>query len=439
MADSDPDFTTREAHRAWLAAEAQLPAGFRAGTTRFGFTPAEVGKPAHMDLTVLASDEPSDAFAAVFTRNAFAGAPVIVGRRRLHEPALGAILVNNKIANVCAPGGEATVERLCAALGARLGLPPSAVLTASTGVIGWRLPEDEIIAHLDQAVAALQGESVLPAAEAIITTDLYPKVRSLELPGGARLVGIAKGAGMIEPDLATMLVYLLTDADLDRGFLREVLPSVVDDSFNCISIDSDTSTSDSVVLWSSRSGPVVSESDFSVALATVCRRLAEDVVRNGEGVRHVQRVSVLGAPDRHLARSLGKAVINAPLWKCALAGNDANVGRLVQAIGKHLGSLRPGLPVERLNLAIGDEEVFAGGTFHLDPQREARLAAYLEKAQLYSSQPAENGTFTPPVSWPPHPRRVEITIDLGLGDFDQVVVGNDLTHEYVSENADYRS
>ncbi|MDR2845272.1 MAG: bifunctional ornithine acetyltransferase/N-acetylglutamate synthase, partial [Puniceicoccales bacterium] len=336
MASTNNTFATAAAHRAWLASQAALPQGFRVGTTRFNFTPAEAPKPAAMTLTLIALDKPSPDFAAVFTKNAFPGAPVIVGRKRLDSPALGAILVNNKISNVCAPGGVELAERVCAGAARLLGLAPEQVLPSSTGVIGWRLPETDILAALPKVTESLASGSILPAAEGIVTTDLYPKIRRADLAGGS-IVAIGKGAGMIEPNLATMLVYILTDIAVPRALLREMLVRAVNPSFNAISIDSDMSTSDTVVLVSSGKVPFAdADADaFEAALTRVCRDLAEDIVRNGEGVHHVVRVRVSGAPDAAAARALGKAVINAPLFKCAVAGNDPNVGRLVQALGKH--------------------------------------------------------------------------------------------------------
>jgi glutamate N-acetyltransferase/amino-acid N-acetyltransferase len=431
-------FSSRSVHRAWLATQARLPAGFRVGTTRFAFTPREVPKPAEMTLTLIALDRPTPAFAAVFTRNAFPGAPVVIGRRRLAEPALGAILVNNKISNVCAPGGVEAAERVCSETARLLGQHPREILPSSTGVIGWQLPADEILAALPRVVAALRNESILPAAEGIVTTDLFPKVRSVALAGGC-VVGIAKGAGMIEPNLATMLVYILTDLAVPRDALRAMLARAADVSFNSISVDSDTSTSDTVVVVSSGRVACPDLAAFEAALTTVCRDLAEDVVRNGEGVHHVVRVRVTGAPAPGLARSLGKAIVNAPLFKCAVAGNDPNVGRLIQAIGRHVGANEPGLDLAQLRARIGGIEIFAHGALQLDPAKEAKLGAHLKQAELYASRPPKNGVFSPPVDFPAHERCVEIEVDLGLGAASATVLGGDLTHEYVSENADYRS
>lgn len=439
MSSTNLNFADRASHRAWLASQAALPAGFRVGATAFDFTPSEAPKPARMTLTLIAFDRPSADFGAVFTRNAFPGAPVLVGRRRLEEPALGAILVNNKISNVCAPDGVATAERVCAETARLLGLAPTQVLPSSTGVIGWELPAEAMLAALPAAVAALGGGSILPAAEGIVTTDRYPKVRRAAVGGGS-IVGIAKGAGMIEPNLATMLVYLLTDLAVPRAELRPMLARASDASFNAISVDSDTSTSDTVLLASSGRVPCPDLGAFERGLATVCRDLAEDVVRNGEGVRHVIRVSVRRAPDAASARALGKAVVNAPLFKCAVAGNDPNVGRLVQAVGKHLGDRSGGIDPARLRFAIGGIEIFAQGAFRLDPGKETALAAHLRGAELYASTKPENGIFAVPIDYPPHERCVEVEIDLNTsGKGEATVLGGDLTHEYVSENADYRS
>ena len=432
-------FTDRASHRAWLSSNAALPAGFRVGSARFEFTPAEAPKPAKMTLTIIALDRASPDFAAVFTRNAFPGAPVIVGRKRLAEPALAAVVINNKISNVCAPGGVEASERVCAEAARLLGAAPAAILPSSTGVIGWGLPVAAMLGSLPAAVSALAAGSIMPAAEGIVTTDLYPKVRRAAVGKGS-IVGIAKGAGMIEPNMATMLVYILTDLAVPRAELRRMLSAAVEPTFNAISIDSDTSTSDTVALISSSLVPCPDLAEFERALQGVCSDLAEDVVRNGEGVRHVIRVRVRGAPDFRAARALGKAIVNAPLFKCAVAGNDPNVGRLVQAIGKHVGASAPGTDVSRLRVTMGGIEIFSGGAFRLDPAKESALVAHLVSAELYKSAPPKDGVFAPPSDFPAHERCVDIEVDLGGKDgASATVLGADLTHEYVSENADYRS
>jgi glutamate N-acetyltransferase/amino-acid N-acetyltransferase len=442
MSSTHLTFSDAAAHAAWLETQAAPPAGFRTGVARFNFTPLEAPKPATMTLTLVALDNPTPDFAAVFTKNAFPGAPILVGRRRLDEPSLGAILVNNKISNVRAPGGEGVAERLCASAAGLLGLAPGQVLPSSTGVIGWRLPEAEFADALPAAVAALSAGSLLPAARGIMTTDLYPKIRREALGGGVgggSIVAFGKGAGMIEPNLATMLVYVLTDVAVPRAALRPMLARAVEASFNAISIDGDMSTSDTVALVSSGKVPCADEAAFEAALTRVCRDLAEDIVRNGEGVHHVIRVRVGGAPDAATARALGKALVNAPLFKCAVAGNDPNVGRLVQAVGKHIGNHAPAVDASRLRASIGGVEIFADGVFQLNPAKEAALNAHLKDAELYASAADATGFFAPPVRFPRHERAVEISLDLGGGTGAAEVLGADLTHEYISENADYRS
>jgi glutamate N-acetyltransferase/amino-acid N-acetyltransferase len=272
-----------------------------------------------------------------------------------------------------------------------------------------------------------------------MTTDLYPKVRRASAGEGS-VVGIAKGAGMIEPNLATMLVYVLTDLDVPRTALRAALDEAVEATFNCISVDSDTSTSDTVVLLSSRRRPAPPGGAFAQALAQVCAGLAEDVVRNGEGVHHVVRVTVMRGRTYDEARGIAKAVANSPLLKAAVNGNDPNVGRLLCAVGKHAGAL--GLPLDpsKVRMKVGGEVVLEAGAMRLDPEKERRLVAHLKAAELYASAPPRDGlTFRAPLDFPPHGRRVEVEIDLAMGPSSCAVVGADLSHEYVTENADYRS
>ena len=385
-------FASVEAHLSALAAEAALPRGFRVGTHSFGFRPRELpDSEARMTVTLLALDRPTSAWGAMFTSNAFPGAPVLVGRRRLASGGpLQAVVINNKISNVCAPGGVEASERVCAATAGALGLPsPELVLPCSTGVIGWQLPVDAMLAGLPGAVAALQADSILPAAAGIMTTDMFPKLRSAPVRGtrGGRIVGIAKGAGMVEPNLATMLVYILTDVDVPREVLRALLPAAVGPTFNALSIDSDTSTSDTVVALSSGAVPrgEATEADLRSAITDVCAALSEDIVRNGEGVQHVMRVAVKGAPSEALARAVGKAIVNSPLFKCAVAGNDPNVGRLVAAIGKCIGvsPTHSAMDLSRATIDMGGIRIFGEGQFVLGPETERKLVDHLRSAQLW--------------------------------------------------------
>jgi glutamate N-acetyltransferase / amino-acid N-acetyltransferase len=438
MSSTDLRFGGRAAHRAFLEEQAPLPAGFRVGTCGLEFLPVELPRPARMNLALVALERPTPLFAARFTRNAFPGAPVLVGRRRLAAPTVGALVVNNKVSNVCAPGGEEAAERVCAGAARLLGILPEQVLPASTGVIGWRLPVDRMLEELPAAGAALQGRTALPAAEAILTTDLFPKVRRAAVGGGS-VVGFAKGAGMIEPNLATLLVFLLTDLAVGREPLRAALAAALDASFNRISVDSDTSTSDSAFLLSSGLRPAPAPEAFLEALTRVCADLAEDVVRNGEGVHHVIRVAVGGAAAEAEAVAVGKAVVNSPLLKAAVNGNDPNVGRLLCAVGKVAGAAGIPLDPARVVMRVGGEVVLQGGAMRLDPATEQRLVAHLRQAELYASAASPGGLFKPPIDYPPHERCVEIAIDLGRGTAAATVLGADLSHEYVTENADYRS
>jgi glutamate N-acetyltransferase/amino-acid N-acetyltransferase len=295
-----------------------------------------------------------------------------------------------------------------------------------------------MIQALPAAVGALAAGSVLPAAEGIVTTDLYPKVRRAALGAGS-VVGIAKGAGMIEPNMATMLVYLLTDLAVPREALRAALRRAVNRSFNLITIDSDTSTSDTVAALASGMHPCPDLGAFEAALTTVCQDLAEDLVRNGEGVHHVVRATVRGCPNEIVARGVAKAVLNSPLVKSAICGNDPNVGRIVMAIGKYLGAHHPGLDLSALRVWMGGQIIYELGALRLDPAKEAALVEHLRATELYASAAPDGTIFRPPIDYPPHERAAELVIDLGLGPAEAIALGADLTHEYVSENADYRS
>lgn len=431
-------FASAEEYRAHLERESILPLGFRVGKAALTFSPVESEhvSSAKMNITVIALDKPSQQYAMCFTSNAFPGCPVRVGKRRLAAGApLQAVVVNNKVSNVCPGGdGEADSEAICAAVAAALDLPGGAasVLPASTGVIGWRLPVDEMVATMPAAVASLQAESALPGAEGIMTTDRYPKVVSAILPGGARIMAMAKGAGMIEPRMATMLCFILTDADLPcgRDELQSMLAKAVPASFNAISIDGDESTSDTVALLSSGKVPCTDVAAFEAALADVCRDMAHQLVRNGEGTEHVLRVAVAGASSDAAALRVGRAVVNGPLFKCAVSGNDPNVGRLVGKVGQALGAAGEAAYAEGAVFKIDGKTIFEKGKFTLDDRQEAELSAHLRQAQVDAELP-----------YPPHFRVVDVEVELGGkgGEGQAVMLGSDLTKGYVECNADYRS
>mmetsp|Transcript_26135 Transcript_26135/g.60730 ORF Transcript_26135/g.60730 Transcript_26135/m.60730 type:complete len:289 (+) Transcript_26135:266-1132(+) len=284
---------------------------------------------------------------------------------------------------------------------------------------------------IPQAVKNLQSDSCLNAATAIMTTDRYPKLRSITLSNGARIVGIAKGAGMIEPNMATMLAYILTDAVVDKKTLQSMLSDVSDKSFNCISVDGDESTSDTVALVASNQIPLEDQAEFQEALEEVCCGLAADLVRNGEGTGHVMRVEITNYPgSSEEATRLGRHVCNSPLFKCAVSGNDPNTGRLAGAIGSFMGKFNPDGSTADMTLTLGGRVIFAEGKFVLEGDSvEKELSNHMKDAQFDETE-----------EFPSHQRFVEIGVDFGgAGTGKAVVIGSDLTAEYVSVNADYRS
>lgn len=421
-----------DSEAAWLEhlrAHSSLPQGFQAAVGNLAFVPAErpSEKPYSMNLALIRADSPLESFAGVFTRNKMPGAPVLVARERMQQPCVSGVLVNNRISNVCSPTGIADIGRLTDELARLCGGTAEEYLSASTGIIGWSLPIDAMVGALPALQQQLGRADGLDVARAIMTTDSFPKLRAARC-GEARVVGIAKGAGMIEPNLATMLVFFLTDATLERGRLRAMLPRVAEQTFNCISIDGDQSTSDMVLALSSGVYPVA-EDEFESCLTALAAQLAQDIVRNGEGTEHVIRVRVHGVAGAREASALAKAVVNSPLVKTAVYGNDPNVGRIIGALGDCAGNCDIALDPRTVRLSIGTEEVFAGGVFRLDKEKENRLCSYLKQAAF---DPDRCG-------FPQHERTVDIDIQLGAGAAEATVYGSDLSHGYVTENADYRT
>lgn len=330
---------------------------------------------------------------------------MIVGRKRIAAGGpLHALVINNKVSNVCAGGdGVGNAEQVCEAVAQALDLPGGSdtVLPSSTGVIGWRLPAKELAEDLaPKAVANLQSGSALEAAQAICTTDRYPKVRSKTLSCGARIVGIAKGAGMIEPNMATMLSYIMTDATIPKARLQEMLAKAVDQSYNSISVDGDESTSDTVALVASNQVKDTDEAEFEQALQAVCKGLSADIVRNGEGTGHVMRVEISNMPGTsHDARRLGRHIVNSPLFKCAVSGNDPNTGRLAAAIGSYMGKFKNDENVKEMELTLGGRVIFSNGKFVLEGDEvELELSDHMEDAQ-----------FNEHSDYPPHQKFVEST------------------------------
>jgi glutamate N-acetyltransferase / amino-acid N-acetyltransferase len=407
-------------HRSPLAPEG-FPAIPPVAGARFAALDAGIRYRGRRDLTLIEL-APGTAVAGVLTRSTTAGHPVLWCREILPHGRARAVIVNAGNANVFrgAEGDEA-VRAEAGAVAAALGCRPDEVLVASTGVIGERLPVERITARVGELVAELRADAIEAAARAIMTTDTFPKGASATANiGGAAvtIAGIAKGSGMIAPDMATMLAFVVTDAALPADVLRTLLREGADASFNAITVDSDTSTSDTLLLFATGQAghpPVEGPGDpalagFRGALLAVLTDLAHQVVKDGEGAQKFIAVAVRGAQDDASARRIGLAIANSPLVKTAIAGGDANWGRVVMAVGKS------GEPVEmaRLGVAFGGHPVARDGAA-VPGLDEAPVAAHLAG------------------------REIAIEVVVGAGPGSATVWTCDLTHGYIDINADYRS
>ncbi len=380
-----------------------LPTGFTCAARSCGLKPD--GQP---DLALFYSAEPAQA-AAVFTRNQVPGAPIIVGREIIQKGRLRAVVVNSKVSNVgTGEEGVRNARRMGAAAAQELGVPADEVLMSSTGVIGVRLPIERIEAALEGMGAELQSDPLV-AARAIMTTDTVPKALSLSV-GAATLSAVGKGAGMIAPNMATMLVYIFTDAELAPGVADPLLRAAVADSFNMLSVDTDTSTSDTCVLMANGLAGPVDERAFAEALNALCIRMAEMLARDGEGATKLLRATVEGARSVEEARRMARSIVESPLVKTMAYGGDPNVGRVLMALGKCFACE---LDAARLTIRIGGALGYADGA-RLDFEDAAVRA-------ILSGDP------------------VDIRVDLGLGDGRATAFGCDLTPGYIAENAAYYS
>lgn len=381
-----------------------------------------------MNLAVIESD-PGATTVGVTTSNRFCGAPVVLARERLPAGDVRAIVVNNKVANVAAGTGLHDARTVAAALARERSLPEEQTLSVSTGVIGWSLPTERMVAAL-RGISASAADAV-DVAEAIMTTDRYPKL-AWTRRSGVTCLGIAKGAGMIEPNLATMLGFIMCDAQVDRDRLGRVFRRVVAATFNTISVDGDQSTSDMVVCTANgASGTEVSEEELEKLLLPVCRTLSQEIVRNGEGTAHVIEVHVRGVDDRELSQRIGRHVVNSPLVKTAVYGNDPNVGRILAAAGDALDTWDTGhtVDVASLTVSIAGREVYRDGAFRLDGAVEQELAELLRR-----------GAMDPQCAgYPQDAPNVTIELSFGSSGEETVVYGSDLSYDYVRENADYRT
>jgi glutamate N-acetyltransferase/amino-acid N-acetyltransferase len=406
-----------------------LPAGFHVATTNVPFFPREMGgsRKKVLQFSCLRMDSPCE-WDAVYTQNPNCGHPVKIGRQRLLSGSkLRALWINNKIANVGIEGGLADAEAISSAFAQEFCCSSSEVIPLSTGIIGWQLPRDEMI--LNVPCITHGATTVMEMARAMMTTDTYPKGICHYFRNGGMLCGVAKGGGMIEPRLGTMLAVLMTDVSFSRGEVDPILRSVVDETFNCCSVDADTSTSDAVVIISSGKLPPVSCEEMHEALLYVCTHLTRHVVWNGEGVMHVMQVNVLGAPDRDTAVKIGKNVVNSPLVKAAMAGNDPNVGRIYGAMGRGIENV----DWTRANVRLGAEFIVLNGNSVLwNEQLEKTISDYLKSCQIYDKA-------SPKPPYPVHDNAIVIEVSLYDGSASATVWGGDLTADYVSINSDYRS
>ncbi len=366
-----------------------------------------------LDFTVVKLDAPGAA-AGVFTNNLCPGSAVVVGREVLADGRAQVLAVISKNANVFTPHGEEDTRRVARLLAAELHVDPNDVVLSCTGVIGVPLPMAKVEAAVPGVGNKLRAGALDDAARAILTTDRGPKVCSVRI-GDVVVCAMAKGAGMIEPNMATMLVYFFTNADVDGAGLHAILTDAVDATFNSLSVDSDTSTSDSVVIFSTRRAPLdaSTRADFADAVRAMSLKLARDVVAQAEGSTKLIECTVRVDTSIRDAKIIGKKIVNSPLVKTAIYGGDPNWGRLVMAIGK---------PDERLSLrAIAPKDV---------------VIAMMQQVVYSRSEPIaiDLPALSRSIKGSP---RVAIDVTLGQGRYAATVWGCDLSHRYVDINADY--
>ena len=391
--------------------------GVRLGADRCGIKQADT----KLDLMVAAFDRPA-AVAGVFTKSSTAGAPVQWCRRHLARGTARGLVVNSGNANVfTGKAGRDAVEAMAGRTAELLGAEPHEIFVASTGVIGETLPVSSVVTALPGIAASLDADAWHDAAQAIMTTDTFPKGSSVvtSIAGTpVTITGIAKGSGMIAPDMATMLAYVFTDATLPAAILQPLLASAAERSFNAITVDSDTSTSDTLQLFATgraRHAAITDRRDprlkaFREALDALCLDLAHQVVKDGEGASKFVEIRIKGAKSAKAARRIGLAIANSPLVKTAIAGGDANWGRIVMAVGKS------GEPIAETDL-----DIHVGG----------------HAVALDGAPPP--GYDETPVARHMAGREILIEVSVGTGRGKATVWTCDFTRRYIEINADYRS
>ena len=383
-----------------------LPRGFHAYVTNVGV------KDTTDDFTIVAADAPCTA-AGVFTKSSFAGPSVIVSRAHVASGTARAMVVLSKNANVATgAAGLADAQEVVAGVAANLGCAPTDILIASTGVIGRRYPMDRIRAGLAAIPTPLPGTDAAAVARGIMTTDTVPKTASASI-GDVRIVGVAKGVGMIEPDMATMIAMFFTDAALDAATLDAAFRSVIDRTFNCVSVDTDTSTSDTAVILASGAAGPISVAEFTAGLYAVAESLTKQVARDGEGAETLIEVTVDGAVSYEQAKRVAKAIVNSPLVKTAVHGADPNWGRVAMAVGKSTTAAE--VDQDTVVIRFGTQEVYPA---LLDETGLAALSEYMrgDDVLIHVTLAAPDGS---------------------RGNCTATVWGCDLTDGYVRINADY--
>ncbi len=367
---------------------------------------------------MLALLAPGSTIAGVYTRSATRSANVLdcQAKTGLTSDAGAAIIVNSGNSNAfTGKAGDGSVARICAAIADKTDIPAERVFTSSTGVIGEPLPDDRITAKIDDLIAGQTPNAIEAAAQAIMTTDTFPKGSAATVSIGGKpvtIAGIAKGSGMIAPDMATMLVYVFTDAKIGQADLQALLSGHTDKTFNNITVDSDTSTSDTLIMGATGASEVdvTGNADFAEALHDVMLDLSHQVVRDGEGATKFVTIAVTGAASDEDARKVAMSTANSPLVKTAVAGEDPNWGRIVMAVGKSGAQADR----DRLQITFGDILVAENGWV---------AASYTEEAGSNYMKAQD----------------IVIGVDLGLGTGSSTVWTCDLTHGYITINADYRS
>jgi glutamate N-acetyltransferase / amino-acid N-acetyltransferase len=380
----------------------RFPRGFRCASRNCGI------KAEGPDLSLFVSDVAAAA-AAVFTRNRFPGAPVVLGRETIAGGVLRAVVVNSRVSNVATgEAGLTHARRMADAAAAEVGTVPQHVLVSSTGVIGMPLPIEKIENGLRGMSADLCADPLV-GARGIMTTDTHPKAISVAI-GDATLTIVAKGSGMIEPNMATMLAYIFTDAAITAPTLDRLLRDAVATSFNMLSVDGDMSTSDTCAILANGRAGAVSETAFAQALNTACVRMTEMLARDGEGATKLLRVRVGGAASVSDARIVARSLVNSPLIKTMVHGADPNVGRILMAIGK---CLEPRIEPDRVAAFVNSFQVIEHGRRALFDDVRVRRELDVDTVQL--------------------------DVDLGVGTAAATAYGCDLTEGYIRENAAYYS